>query len=212
MLDVRVLRAAVPVCAVAFGLSACATVKPEEHEADLAQLRAELMGEIQSGDQQTAADAGARVDEVARQVTALSNDLDALSAEFDTKIASLEARLHVDMPIHFAFDEAEIRDVDKPALDQFAAVIREHHPNVMVTVEGFTDPAGEEEYNQWLGQQRANAVRQYLVESGGIDEAKVKAVSYGEAANRMVDPGAWGEDGVANRRVALVIEYTGSTR
>jgi peptidoglycan-associated lipoprotein len=187
-------------------------VKPEQHQADLAQLREELMGEIRSGDQQTAAAATARTDDVARQVDALRGALDALSTEFDEKMATMEARLHVDMPIHFAFDDATVRDVDRPTLDQFATVIREHHPNVVVTVEGFTDPAGEEDYNQWLGQQRANAVRQYLIESSGLDAAKVKAVSYGESANRLVTPGAWGENGMANRRVSLVIEYTGATK
>lgn len=216
MSNVKVIRLVAPVglCVLALGVSGCATVKPEQHQADLAQLREELMGEIRTGDEQnaaTAAGATARADEVARQVAALSSDLNALQSEFDTKIASLEARLHVDMPIHFAFDEAEIGSSDQETLARFAAVIRQH-PNVEVTVEGFADPAGEEDYNQWLGQQRANAVRNYLVGSGGLDESKVKAVSYGEAANRQVDPGAWGENGLANRRVALVIEYTGGVR
>jgi peptidoglycan-associated lipoprotein len=193
-------------------LGGCATVKPEQHEADLAQLREELMGAIEQGDQQTAAGTNARVDEVARQVAALSDQLEALASEFDAKIATMEARLSVDMPVHFGFDDAAIREADKPALDQFATVIREHHPSVTITVEGFTDPAGDEEYNRWLGQQRADAVRQYLVDVGGLDAARVKAVSYGEATNRMVEPGAWGEDGLANRRVALVVDYLGSTR
>jgi peptidoglycan-associated lipoprotein len=113
------------------------------------------------------------------------------------------------MPVYFAFDDATIRDSDKPVLDSFASVIREHHPNVLVTVEGFADPAGEETYNQWLGQQRANAVRDYLVESGGLNADNLKAVSYGEARNRQVTPGAWGDEGLANRRVTLVIEYVG---
>lgn len=214
MLEVRMLRYTICLgaCVVAISLSGCAAVKPEQHQADLAQLREELMGEIQAGDQQTAAAANARVDDVARQVAALGSDLEALSSEFDAKIATMEARLEVDLPVHFAFDDATIRDVDTGALDGFAKVIREHHPNVMVTVEGFTDPAGDPEYNQWLGQQRANAVRDYLIEQGGLDGTKIKAVSYGEAANRLVQPGAWGESGLANRRVALVIEYTGASR
>jgi len=199
-------------CALALVAGGCSMVKPEQHQADLAQLREEQMSEMRSGDEQTAAAATARTDEVARQVDALRTALDALSSEFDEKIAAMEARLHVDMPIHFAFDDATIRDVDRPALDQFASVIREHHTNVSVTVEGFTDPAGEEEYNKWLGQQRANAVRQYLIESGGLDASKVKAVSYGESSERLVTPGAWGEAGMANRRVTLVIEYTGATK
>ena len=119
----------------------------------------------------------------------------------------MEGRLYVEMPVFFSFDDAVIRDADKPVLDQFAMVIREHHPNVIVTVEGFTDPAGDETYNQWLGQQRANAVRDYLVEQGRLNSDNLRAVSYGEADNRQVRPGAWGDDGLDNRRVALVIDF-----
>jgi len=198
-------------CLFLLGLSACAaTVNPEQHESDLAQLREDLAGQIQAGDQQTAAAANRRLDSLARQLSSLENALSALSSEFDAKIATMEARLHVDMPVHFAFDDATIRDTDRPALDRFATVIREHHANVTVTVEGFADPAGEVEYNQWLGQQRANAVRQYLIDNGGLNESKIRAVSYGEASNRLIEPGAWGENGLPNRRVALVIEYTGA--
>jgi peptidoglycan-associated lipoprotein len=186
-------------------------VSPEQHESDLAQLREDLASQIEHGDQQSAAAANRRLDSLARQLSALENALSALSSEFNAKIATMEARLHVDMPVHFAFDDATVRDSDKPALDRFATVIREHHANVTITVEGFADPAGEAEYNQWLGQQRANAVRQYLIDNGGLNESKIRAVSYGEVSNRLIEPGAWGEDGLANRRVALVVEYTGAT-
>ncbi len=199
-------------CLLVLGLTACAaTVSPEQHESDLAQLREDIAGQIQAGDQQAAAAANRRLDSLARQLSALESALSALSSEFNAKIATMEARLHVDMPVHFAFDDATIRDADKPALDRFASVMREHHPNVTVTVEGFADPAGEAEYNQWLGQQRANAVRQYLIDTGGLDESKIRAVSYGEASDRLIEPGAWGENGLSNRRVALVIDYTGAT-
>ncbi len=206
------LRTAVPACLAAamFGLSSCGGfIKQEQLANDLAQMRDEMRTEMQAGDQEVGDAANRRIDELDSRIAALGDDLQSLSSDFDAKIAQLEARLEVDMPVHFAYDEATIRDGDKPALDRFAEVIREHHPDVLITVEGFTDPAGSEEYNQWLGQQRADAVRQYLIESGGLDAAKVKSASYGEATNRQVNPGAWGDEGMENRRVALVIEYVG---
>jgi peptidoglycan-associated lipoprotein len=60
-----------------------------------------------------------------------------------------------------------------------------------------------------LGQQRANAVREYLIQPGGLNADNLRAVSYGEATNRQVVRGAWGDEGLANRRVTLVIEYVG---
>ena len=85
-------------------------------------------------------------------------------------------------------------------------MIRDHHPGTLITVEGFADPLGSVAYNKKLGQERADAVRDYLVQTGGLPADKVRAVSYGEAKNRQVAPGATGDAGAQNRRVALVIE------
>jgi hypothetical protein len=62
-----------------------------------------------------------------------------------------------------------------------------------------------------LGQARADAVKEYLGSSLG--GTTVRAVSYGEARNRQITPGAQGpgEEGLENRRVALVVDYTGAS-
>ncbi len=200
-----VARAVLPLVAVV-GLGACG-VKQDRHDADLQALRDQLQEDMRAGDQQVADEAGRRIDALGSQVSGLENRLGAFASEFEATVARLEARLEVDMPVHFAYDDATVREGDRAGLDEFARVIREHHPGVLITVEGFTDPAGDADYNRWLGQQRANAVREYLVGSGGLNPDQVRAVSYGEAAERQVVKGAWGERGEANRRVALVIEF-----
>jgi len=145
------------------------------------------------------------------QMSQLSRDLEVRFERYDAKIADLGGRVRVDMTAHFGFDEATLRAEDMPALDDFAAVLREGYPDVVVTVEGFTDPAGSAAYNERLGQARAEAVRDYLVSSGGLSADRVRAVSYGEATERQVLPGAAGPgpEGMANRRVALVVDYAG---
>ena len=52
-------------------------------------------------------------------------------------------------------------------------------------------------------------MRQYLISSGGLSPDRVRAVSYGEASERLLQPGAWGAEGAANRRVSLVVDYVG---
>ena len=66
-------------------------------------------------------------------------------------------------------------------------------------------PPARPAYNKRLGQRRAEAVREHLVASG-LPADKVTAVSYGDDKDKQLAPGAWGERGQANRRVALVIE------
>jgi peptidoglycan-associated lipoprotein len=145
------------------------------------------------------------------QIDAIQQDLMVRFEGYDARFSQLEGRLRIDMTAHFDFDDARIREQDRAALDDFAAVMREYHQNVLVTVEGFADPAGNPAYNKRLGQRRADAVREHLVRNG-LAEANVRAVSYGEDPNRQVLPGAWGRDGEANRRVALVIDYVGPRR
>ena len=94
-------------------------------------------------------------------------------------------------------------------LDRFAAVVKEYYPGALITVEGFADPAGNAAYNQQLGKRRAESVKEYLASTGGVAANHLKAVSYGEARNRQAMPGAAGpgERGIANRRVALVVDH-----
>jgi peptidoglycan-associated lipoprotein len=94
-------------------------------------------------------------------------------------------------------------------LDRFSSVVSEYYPGALVTVEGFTDQSGTAAYNLQLGRRRAQAVTEYLATAGGFGADKLKAVSYGEARNRQVVPGAKGpgDRGIENRRVTLVIDH-----
>lgn len=118
-------------------------------------------------------------------------------------------RTRVETGAHFATGDATLSEQDKPLLDDFARVIRSSYTDALITVEGFTDPAGSTAFNKRLGQRRADAIRDYLVSSGGLAAQQVRAVSYGEEKNRLVRPGAKGEEGRDNRRVALVVDYAG---
>lgn len=143
------------------------------------------------------------------QFTEMTGDLHSKFSNYDATIANLQGRLRVEMSANFGYDDDSLREADKPALDEFSNVVRQYDPNVVVTVEGFTDSAGDPEYNRQLGQRRAEAVRNYLVENGGLHPERVRAVSYGEDTRRQLLPGEWGEDGAANRRVSLVVDYIG---
>ena len=143
-----------------------------------------------------------------QQIDALSQKMQSEFSKYDARISKLQGRVNVDTVAHFAFNDATLRDEDKPALEDFAKTIKEYHPNVLITVEGFADPAGSISYNKKLGMKRAEAVRDFLV-SSGLSADQVRAVSYGEAKNRQVVPGATHDKGMDNRRVALTVDFAG---
>jgi peptidoglycan-associated lipoprotein len=139
------------------------------------------------------------------EIASLRNDLQGLRTEFGAKIAEVSQGLQFAFPVHFAFNDANVRTEDSAALDRFANVVAKHYTGAKVTVEGFADPAGSKGYNVALSQRRADAVKAYVA-SKGLDASLINAVGYGKT--RQVNPGAWGDQPGAelNRRVVFVIE------
>ena len=80
----------------------------------------------------------------------------------------------------FGFDHAEVRPDGRTALDQFVKELAGTRYDKIV-VEGHTDPLGSTAYNLKLAQERADAVKAYLVGRGGIDAAKISTVAKGES-------------------------------
>jgi peptidoglycan-associated lipoprotein len=200
---------AVGALAMVVGLAGCAAkVKQEDFNNEMAKLRQEM----QAGDQGLAARVDSTNQGLAEQrarLDALEQELQALRSEYTVSIEKVRGMLKFNLPVHFEFASSELREADRPVLDRFASVVTEYYPGALVTVEGFTDPSGSAAYNLQLGNRRAQAVQEYLATSGGLTADKLKAVTYGEARNRQVVPGAKGpgEAGVENRRVALVIDH-----
>ena len=189
-------------------LTGCARVSREDLTAEVARIREEM----KSGDQRLESridSTNQLVSDHTRRLDALDQELQAFRGEYQVSMEKMNAMLKFDVPVHFEFARSEIRESDRPVLDRFASVVRQYYPGALVTVEGFTDPAGSTDYNRRLGQRRADAVKEYLAVAGGLETAQLKSVSYGEARNRQVVAGAWGpgDEGVENRRVALVVDH-----
>lgn len=93
--------------------------------------------------------------------------------------------------IYFDYDRAAIRDDQKSALRANANAIKAGSWSKVV-VTGHCDERGSEEYNLALGERRANAVKQYLIDSG-VRASRIDTVSFGESqpAVRGHDEGAW---------------------
>ncbi|HEY8120353.1 MAG TPA: peptidoglycan-associated lipoprotein Pal [Myxococcota bacterium] len=102
-------------------------------------------------------------------------------------------------PVYFDYDQSVIRDDQRATIGSNANAIKSSGL-AKVTVEGHCDERGSDEYNLALGERRANAVKQYLVDSGVT--AAVDTVSYGESrpAVQGSDDSAWR----MNRRAEFV--------
>jgi outer membrane protein OmpA-like peptidoglycan-associated protein len=76
------------------------------------------------------------------------------------------------------------------------------HRGLKLEVEGHTDSTGSEEFNQTLSEQRANAVREFLIQQG-VDQASVTARGFGKIQPVASNDTAAGRQ--LNRRVEMVV-------
>ena len=88
------------------------------------------------------------------------------------------AAMTINERIHFEFDRSNITNEAAATLQRKAEVLR-NFPNLKLTIAGHCDERGSLEYNQALGQRRAEAAKRYLVNLG-LAESMFSTVSYGE--------------------------------
>jgi OOP family OmpA-OmpF porin len=99
----------------------------------------------------------------------------------------------------FGFDASTVKPEGRAELDKFARDLSGANYQT-VTVEGHTDRLGSEAYNQKLSEERATAVKNYLVTNGRLDSAKISAVGKGETM-----PVTKPEDCKGNQRTAALV-------
>jgi len=92
--------------------------------------------------------------------------------------APMYEKVTFDADALFDFDQAVLRPEGRAALDSFISDIRGVTPSTITAV-GHTDRLGSDNYNQTLSEERAAAVKAYLV-SRGIDANSVQTAGKGE--------------------------------
>jgi OOP family OmpA-OmpF porin len=101
-------------------------------------------------------------------------------------------------PIQFEFDSSVLKTESYSTLDRLAKELRDN--NATVTLDGYASAEGTEAYNLNLSKDRANAVKQYLV-NAGVPASSITANGYGEA--NPVASNATEEGRIQNRRVEI---------
>jgi OOP family OmpA-OmpF porin len=102
--------------------------------------------------------------------------------------------------VYFETNSARLLPESETTLDEVGGVL-EKLPGLRVEVEGHTDTRGRAAYNMKLSQERAESVRQFLLEHFHLDAGNVLAVGYGETRPETKERNE--EEFLRNRRVEL---------
>jgi outer membrane protein OmpA-like peptidoglycan-associated protein len=105
--------------------------------------------------------------------------------------------------IYFATGKATLLSKSFKGLNEVAQVLKDD-AGLKLTIDGHTDNTGADNLNQKLSENRAAAVKAYLVKKG-IDESRLVSAGYGETQPVADNKTAAGRQ--KNRRVELKLNY-----
>ena len=101
----------------------------------------------------------------------------------------------------FDFNKFTLKSEAREKLAKVSGILLAY-PNLKMQVEGYTDNIGSDEYNQKLSEERADAVRDYLV-SQSVPEGSITAAGFGKT--HPVADNSTSSGRAQNRRVQLVV-------
>lgn len=145
-----------------------------------------------------------------RQVTSTTTVTQAIvqKPEGDSVVIAPEIRKACDLPSDpgsapkFDFNSATLKTDEASVLDSLARCLKDgglgDQKLVMI---GFTDPRGSDEYNLRLGQERADATKQYLIDQGVPDD-QLSTDSRGKSEAHGTDETTWALDRRVEVRLA----------
>ena len=105
--------------------------------------------------------------------------------------------------VRFKTSSYELTKDAKAALDEFAEKVKQLDARVWIEIQGHTDDTGGADFNDALGQQRAEAVRRYLARQHKFPLSRMSTISYGDTL--PVAPNKTAKGRSQNRRVVIIV-------
>lgn len=122
-----------------------------------------------------------------------------IQVQLETSMANVDGnKITISDSVYFETGSHVILEKSHALLDDVVHIIQEHPSIVRLEIEGHTDSVGDNEKNRKLSQERAEAVKQYLINQG-VQESRLHAVGYGE--DKPIASNDTEEGRTLNRRV-----------
>lgn len=128
-------------------------------------------------------------------------DVGQTESQSDSFSSSQDAGEEGDEIVQFEFDSDELSEDAKDKLRDFVeSHDQDQLSSVAISIKGYTDQNGPEEYNKDLAQRRAEAVRDFLQEEG-LASSNLTIEAVGEP-----EEGELADSAQQNRRVVITVE------
>jgi len=134
--------------------------------------------------------------------------IEAVLKDLGAKVTATEIKIELDADVLFDFDKYTLRPEAAETLRKVGQAVA-GYPQAPLLIEGYTDGKGTHPYNMKLSENRAGAVKAWLVANAGVEAARIRTAGWGEtkpiAPNTNPDGSDNPQGRQKNRRVELTL-------
>jgi len=146
-------------------------------------------------------------------IVGITTGIQSVLQDLGAKVVGQELRIDLAADVLFDFDKYTLLPKASDTLRKVGQVAVSY-PSSPILIEGHTDGKGTHPYNMKLSENRANAVKAWLVQNASITGARISTRGWGEtkpvAPNTKPDGSDDPEGRQKNRRVEIVLTKVGS--
>ncbi len=114
---------------------------------------------------------------------AQENADDAVKIARDSRLVSgklVDSLVLTEDMVSYAYEQPEVTAGGRAALDKLIADVKPKLPHVFVEIVGYSDNLSLDSQNRRIALERAESVRRYLHETGGLPLDRMSTISYGD--------------------------------
>ena len=140
-------------------------------------------------------------------IVGVSSGIQSALQDLKAKVTEHEVKIELDADVLFDFDKYSLRPAATDSLREVSEVAKSYG-NSPVLIEGHTDGKGTHPYNMKLSENRAAAVKNWLVQTAGVAPSRVTTRGWGETKPVAPNTKPDGSDDPAGRQKNRRVEIT----
>jgi len=145
-------------------------------------------------------------------IVGVTRGIQGVLQDLGAKVVGQEVRIDLAADVLFDFDKYTLLPKASDTLQKVGQVAASY-PSSPIQIEGHTDGKGTHPYNMKLSENRADAVKAWLVQNASVAESRISTRGWGEtkpiAPNKKPDGSDDPEGRQKNRRVEIVLTKAG---
>lgn len=126
---------------------------------------------------------------------------------FEMEETDTSVKVELSGDILFDYAKSDVRTTAESILLKVADVINKY-PDASVLIEGHTDSKGSNAYNLQLSRKRAESIKNWLVQEGGVDAERIMTKGWGESKPAAPNENPDGSDNPKGRQENRRVEIT----